>query len=245
MSPHSKNTIDSAESQSARRSDAGQIRLQPRDVDGLLFTAAMYAVPYDLLAARLGVNEARFRAVVARWRAAGLVATGSLSEGLPWCWLTPAGMRHTGYPWEADRPPLGRLAHLRAAVAVRLWMEGDRAWKAHGAQWRPERELRAERPGVGQPGHVADAEVLWPSVPGSPRAGETWAVEVELTPKALARVQRIMSGLLGQQYSQVMYACAPAAAPVVQRAAASLGKDQAARLILRELPPAAAMPRAA
>src|SRR6202035_5059084 len=85
----------------ARRADAGRIRLQPRDVDGLIVTADMYAAPYDLLALRLGATEAGLRGVVARWRNAGLAASGRLTEGPFWCWLTPAGMRHVGYAWEA------------------------------------------------------------------------------------------------------------------------------------------------
>jgi len=75
-----------------RRSDAGQVRLQQRDLDGLLLVAEHYAAPYDLLAEALGVQPARVRAVAARWRAAGYAVTGVLGPGPAWCWLTPAGM---------------------------------------------------------------------------------------------------------------------------------------------------------
>jgi hypothetical protein len=228
-----------------RRSDAGQIRLQPRDVNGLVILADMYAAPYDLLAVRLGVTGDRVRGITARWRGAGLTATGKLAEGPPWCWLTPAGMRQVGHQWEAAPPPLARLAHIRAVLAARIWLEDDETWRAGRAWWRCERRLRGERPGVGQPGHVPDAEILWPSVPGSPRAGETWCVEAELTPKPLARTQRIMSGLLAQPYASVFYLCSPAALPVVTAAAGNFRPEQAARLIVRELPPPALMPRAA
>src|SRR5882724_4275223 len=54
-----------------RRSDAGRVRLQQRDLDGLLLVAEHYAAPYDLLAEALGVTPARVRSVAARWRAAG------------------------------------------------------------------------------------------------------------------------------------------------------------------------------
>lgn len=207
--------------------------------------AEMYAAPYDLLAVRLSVTEDRLRGIVARWRDAGLAATGKLAEGPHWCWLTPAGMRQVGPQWEAAPPALSRLAHIRATLAVRMWLERDQAWQAHRAWWRSERRIRGERPGVGQPGHVPDAEILWPSVPGSPRAGETWAVETELTPKSLARTQKIISQLLTEPYAQVMYACAPAALPVVRQAAANFRPEQTARVIVRELPPAALMPGAA
>jgi hypothetical protein len=229
-----------------RRSDAGRIRLQQRDVTGLVTLADMYAAPYDLLAIRVGVGEERkARGIIARWRDAGLVSTGKLDSGPHWCWLTPAGMRQVGHQWEAAPPALSRLAHIRAVLAVRMWLESDEGWQAGRAWWRCERRLRGERPGVGQPGHVPDAEILWPSVPGSPRAGETWAVETELTPKSLARTQKIISQLLTEPYAQVMYVCAPAALSVVRQAAANFRPGQTARVIVRELPPAALMPGAA
>ncbi len=69
------------------------------------------------------VPEDRHRAIMARWRGAGLAATGRLTEGPWWCWLTPPGMRQVGYPWEAAPPPLARLAHIRAVLAARMWLE--------------------------------------------------------------------------------------------------------------------------
>ena len=47
-----------------------------------------------------------------------------------------------------------------------------------------------------------------------------WAIEVELTPKPVARTTRIMAGLLSPMtYAQVIYLTAPKARPVVMRAA--------------------------
>jgi hypothetical protein len=239
--PHPQNLVNNPQSPNRRRSDAGQIRLQARDVTGLITLAEMYAAPYDLLAARLATPEKLLRSVVGRWRAAGLAATGRLTDGPFWCWLTPAGMRHVGYQWEAARPPLARLAHVRASLAARIWLEAGEAWQQGSAEWRCERELRASRAGVGQPGHVPDAEVTWPSVPGSPRAGETWCVEVELTPKALARAQQIMAGLLAQHYAQLVYLCAPPALNVITQAAKKFRAEQTARVVVLPLPPAALM----
>ena len=199
----------------------------------------MYAAPYDLLALRLGVTEARLRGVVARWRNAGLAATGRLTEGPFWCWLTPAGMRHVGYGWEAAPPPLARLAHIRAVLAARIWLESSGEWDAGRAWWRCERAIRDGHSAAGQ-GHLPDAEIHWPSIPGSPRAGEIWCVEVELTPKAAARTQRIMAGLLAQPYAQILYLCAPGALPVVTAARARFGPERA-RVVIRELPPQALM----
>ena len=65
----------------------------------------------------------------------------------------------------------------------------------------------------------------------------------ELTPKPLARTVRIMTGLLARPcYAQVVYLAAPAARPVVTRAAASLPAPQRARVAIRDLPPAAFLP---
>lgn len=236
---HSQRLINSPESP-VRRSDAGQLRIQQRDVYGLLTLADQYAAPYDLLAARLRVTESRLRGIVARWRGAGLAATGRLSEGPAWCWLTPAGMKQVGHPWEAGPPALSRLAHIRACLAARIWLEGTDEWAAGRAQWRCERRLREGRPAAGQHGHTADAEIMWPAVPGSPRAGETWAVEVELTPKAADRTQEIMAGLLNsRRYSQVLYLVAPAARHAVTVTAAKFPAPAAARVTVRDLPPVA------
>jgi len=228
-----------------RRSDAGQIRLQPRDISGLLTLADHYAAPYDLLAARTATTEPRLRAIVARWRKAGLAATGKLTTGPWWCWLTPAGMRHTGHPWEAAPPPLAHLAHVRAVLACRNWLETGQAWQAGQATWTPDRQIRQDRPATSPRGHLPDAEATWPSIPGSPRAGETWAVEVELTPKAHARTQAIMAGLLQGHYAQVLYLCTSAALATVTQAAAQFEQPgQPSRVIIRQVPPAALMPTA-
>jgi hypothetical protein len=72
-----------------------------------------------------------------------------------------------------------------------------------------------------------------------------WAVEAELTPKPAARTARIMSGLLSpMRYAQVIYLTAPAARPVVARAAGSLPPGEQARVVIRDLPLAAFIPEA-
>ncbi|HEV2375784.1 MAG TPA: hypothetical protein VGS19_26910, partial [Streptosporangiaceae bacterium] len=98
----------------ARRADAGSVRLSGRDVSGLVWCADMYGAPYDMIAAYLGVRPDRLRGIVARWRAAGYVATGRLGTGPPWCWLTRAGLAVTGQHYTPTRPAAARLAHLRA-----------------------------------------------------------------------------------------------------------------------------------
>src|SRR5580692_239965 len=202
-----------------RRADHGQVRLGRRDINGLILCAEHYGAPYDLLAAALGAQPARLRGIVARWRHAGFAATGRLESGPAWCWLTPAGMAATGLGYPAKRPALARLAHIRAVLAARLWLQSGPAWTQGQAWWHSERRLRAAQPVPARAGHLPDAEIHWPSLPGTPYAGQVWAVEVELTPKPLARTARIMGGLLTgpARYAQVVYLTAPAARPVVTR----------------------------
>jgi hypothetical protein len=88
--------ISAATGTSARRADAGSVRLGERDVAGLLLCGEKYGAPYDLLAAFLGVRPDRLRGVVARWRRAGYVASGRLGPGPAWCWLTRSGLSVTG-----------------------------------------------------------------------------------------------------------------------------------------------------
>jgi hypothetical protein len=180
----------------ARRADAGTIRLSQRDIDGLLLCGEHYGAPYDLLAAALRVQPERLPAVVARWRRGGYAATGRLGPGPAWCWLTRDGITATGLRFPATRPALGRLAHIRAVLAARLWLARGQGWQDAQAWWHSERRLRAAQPAAGRSGHVPDAEIHWPSLQASPHAGQVWAVEVELTPKPVDRTCRIMAGLL-------------------------------------------------
>jgi hypothetical protein len=227
----------------ARRVDAGTVRLSQRDIDGLLLCGEHYGAPFDLLAAALRVHPDRLPAITARWRRAGYAATGRLGPGPAWCWLTRAGMTETGLGFPAMRPALGRLAHIRAVLAVRLWLAAGPAWQDGHAWWYSERRLHAAEPASGRRGHLPDAEIHWPSLPGSRYAGQVWAIEVELTPKPIARTTRIMGGLLApMQYAQVVYLTAPAARPVVTRAAASIPAAEQARLVTRDLPAAALGP---
>ena len=221
----------------------GRFGLSQRDIDGLLLAGEHYGAPLDLLAAALRVQPERLPAITARWRRAGYAATGRLGPGPGWCWLTRDGMTATGLRFPALRPSLGRLAHIRAVLAARLWLQTIPAWADGHAWWHSERRLRADHPAAGRGGHVPDAEIHWPSIEASPYAGQVWAVEAELTPKPLARTVRIMGGLLSpMRYAQVIYLTAPAAGPVVTRAAAALREDDQARVTVRELPPSALGP---
>ena len=245
MTVHAYDTITppaTATSRSARRADAGTVRLSQRDIDGLLLCGEHGGAPYDLLALALRVQPDRLAAITARWRRAGYAATGRLGPGPGWCWLTRDGMTATGLGFPATRPALARLAHIRAVLAARLWLEASPAWQSGQAWWHSERRLHAERP-PRDPGHVPDAEIHWPSIAARPYAGQVWAIEVELTPKPVTRTTTIMTGLLSpMRYAQVVYLTAPAALPVVTRAAASLPAGEQSRVAIRDLPAAAFPP---
>ena len=229
-----------------RRADYGAVRLGQRDIDGLILCAEHFGAPYDLLAAALGAQPARLRGITARWRRAGYAATGRLGPGPAWCWLTPAGMNAAGLGYPAGRPALARLAHIRAVLAARIWLQATPAWTQGRPWWHSERRLRAALgSGVGI-GHLPDAEIHWPSTQTCPYPGQVWALEVELTPKPVARTTRIMGGLLTgpARYAQVIYLTAPAARPVVTRSAEAIPASQQARIIIRDLPVSAFTPEA-
>ena len=224
---------------SQRRADAETIRLSQRDIDGLLLTGEHYGAPYDLLADALRVHPDRLPRIMGRWRRTRYAATGRLGPGPGWCWLTRDGMTATGLGFPAIQPALARLAHIRAVLAARLWLEASPAWQHGQAWWHSERRLRADHPAAGRNDHVPDAEIHWPSI-ASPYAGQVWAIEVELTPKPITRTTRIMTELLSPlRYAQVVYLTAPAARPVVTRAVALLPAAEQVRVAVRDLPAAA------
>ena len=139
-------------------------------IQSLLFTAEMYGVQLDLLAARLAISEPAARAVVARWRQQGHADWAQLGPGSRWVWLTQAGLAACGLPYRAGTPALPRLAHLRAVTAVRLALESAPGYAAAAGYWRSERRLRA-RMGSRVPlrEHLPDGEVHWPDgSPGGP-----------------------------------------------------------------------------
>ena len=227
-----------------RRVDAGVVQLSQRDIDGLLLCGEHFGAPFDLLATALGVEPERLSTLTARWRRAGFAATGRLGPGPKWCWLTRDGMTATGLGFRAGPPALARLAHVRAILAARLWMEASPAWRDGRPWWHSERRLLAGRPAADRAEHLPDAEIHWPSLDGSPYAGQIWAIEVELTPKSAGRTTRIMTGLLApMQYALVVYLTAARARPVVTRAAGSLPPGEQSRLVVRDLPGYAFAPR--
>jgi hypothetical protein len=235
------------------RADAGTVKITDRDITGLTLCADQYGAPHDLLAAALGVREERLRGIIARWRHAGWAETGALGKGPAWCWLTPAGMRLLGLNYSAREPSVARLAHIRAVLAVRLWLQSGEVYREGRAWWRSERRIRAAAGGRVGIAHVPDAEIHWPSLDGAPYAGQIWAIEAELTPKPLARTTGIMRAMLTRttdygpteaarldaRYAQIVYLTAPAAISIVTRSIGALPESLQHRMVARDLPPGA------
>src|SRR5215469_1095485 len=228
--------------------------------DGLVFTAEMYGVQLDQLAAALGVPHRRALALVARWASSGLADAARLGPGPRWVWLTKAGLASCGLPYAPAAPALSRLAHLRAVTAVRLAMTATPQFRAGQAFWRGERRLRARfSRKIALREHIPDGEVHWPDTArmAVAWAGECWAIEAELTPKTLAKTVAVMREVLTRtgdygcpaaevtvpgrppRHARVIYLCSPAAWPAVTRARDSIG-PLAARVEIRMLPASAA-----
>jgi hypothetical protein len=228
--------------------------LAVRDAGALIFTAEMYGIQLDQLAALVG-GERSARAAVARWRSLGYAETARLTTGAPWVWVTKAGLAACGLAYTGTRPGLSRLPHIRAVAAARIALEGTQGYRRGSALWRCERRIRS-RHGVGSRQHLPDGEVYWPDEAPVAWAGESWAVEAELTPKPVTRTTAIMREILlrtgdygcpaadavvpGQppRHHRALYLCSPAALSTVRRARAELG-PLAARIEIRDLPPGA------
>jgi hypothetical protein len=153
-----------------RRPTATATPLTQRDIDGLVFTAQMYGVQLDQLAALLQLTTERARTVAARWRGRGYAESARLGPGPAWLWLTRAGLTACGLPYTSVPPGLSRLAHLRAVTAIRLAMQGSPTYITAAARWRSERHLRARIGRVGAAEHIPDGEVHWPDTAADPAA---------------------------------------------------------------------------
>jgi len=243
----------------AGRPSAGPAQLTQRDIHGLVFSAEMYGVQLDQLAALLALGTERARAQAARWRALGYADTARLGPGPAWLWLTRPGLVACGLAYTAAPPALSRLAHIRAVTAIRLALESSDTYQTAAAHWRSERSLRARIGRIGVAEHIPDGEVGWPDTADVPYAGECWAIEAELTAKTVRRTCSIMRELLGRTgdygcpaaerlvpgaaplHARALYLCSPAARPTVLRARAALGPALEARIEVRDLPSGARM----
>jgi hypothetical protein len=227
------------------------------------FVAEMYGVQLDQLAVLLtdcGVpaDSAGDRAseLLDRWRAGGYADCGNLTVGEPWVWATRKGLDACGLRTRLIKPSAHLLRHTHAVTEVRLAVERTSSYQQSGASWRSERSLLAgEFPS--RTGHVPDGEVRYPAGSGLPWAGETWAVEVEISRKSVERTAAIMQEILRRTtgyrpspadglaselpplYARLVYACSAASVQAVLEARAEVGPPESARIDVYDLPESA------
>lgn len=112
--------------------------------------------------------------------------------------LTERGIEACGTERGRVRIRLHTLKHDLLVVDIAL------ALAARGSRWITERELRAGVGGIGRPGpraHVPDGVLIHP--------GGAWiAVEVEISSKPKARLERLLRGYVRRpEFNQVLYIC--------------------------------------
>lgn len=207
-----------------RRADAGVVRPTPRDARCMSWVVEQYGMPLDLLVQVAGTTEGAVRNMIARWRRAGWVESGQLGDWPPvmWVWATDLGCEVFGRrPYTASRPSAARIAHHRAVIETRLYLEqrlGDRL-----TEWRSERELRWElgalKGSAGQREHLPDGTAEFTS--NDPTGLGLFVVEVEISPKSAERLKDIITGLFGryrEPWQHIVYFVTPRTAPLVGRA---------------------------
>ena len=174
-----------------RRADAGTVKLTGRDITGLMLCAEHYA-PRTICSPPPWTCEPT--GCAGSWPAGGTPGTPNRHpRSRPRLVLGDPGRDEGHRPEPTPRPtragparPHPRGARRAAVAPGRRGLHQRRAW------WRSERRIRAAIGGRVGVAHIPDAEVHWPSLEGSPYAGQVWAIEAELTPKPLARTVAIM-----------------------------------------------------
>jgi hypothetical protein len=238
--------------------------LDQADAEALGFVAEMSGVQLDQLAALL-VNKGepadsapdRARDMVARWRAGGYVEAGHLSIGEQWVWASRKGLNACEVRAREIRPRDYSLRHIHAVTDVRLAVERTTAYRTARAWWRAERSLLNGLDFPARSEHIPDGEVHYPVEAGSPWAGETWAVEVEISRKSINRIAGIMHEVLTRtsdyggapgsitvpghapRYARLVYVCSPTSVRGVLTARADVGAPLSARIDVHNLPESA------
>jgi hypothetical protein len=181
-----------------------------RDVAALAWVAEQYAVRADLLGLLLGrlspeaprtvhrweyatgqraelpaLSEATVRYHLRRWHRAHWVSV-QRALGRTWIVPTPKGLGLAGVDWRPWSLVPSRLAHVHAVGLVRLAIETANP----DAEWVSERELARLRAQTRASWWLPDGGLVVAdvSVSGGP---PVHTIEVELTPKHLAKLQQV------------------------------------------------------
>ena len=112
-----------------RRSDYGTIQTTDRDIALLTWIAEQYAIRFDQLHYLVNrykgedVTESNIKWLINRWRTAGWVDKRKIVYGEPgWIWLSKDGLKAMELPYPQWEPKPGRMAHIHAVNAVRLFV---------------------------------------------------------------------------------------------------------------------------
>ena len=229
---------------SARRADAGTVRLGQRDIDGLILCAEHGGAPYDLLAAALA-RRAGPAARDHRTVAAGRVRRHRAARARPGVVLADPGRddrRRAGLPGRAaPAGPPGPPARGAGRPAVVHRQPGLGPGPGHGGSPNGASAAKDRPPAPTAP----TPRSTGPSIAASPYGGQVWAIEVELTAKHAARTAPIMTGLAAPAgYAQVLLPDRPGRAGRGRPAAPTPSPPGDRPVTVRDLPPAAYTPPA-
>lgn len=199
-----------------RRSDYGQVRATPRDLELLGWIGEQFAVNTDQLKSLVNrwkrlnepewgeasIGDETVRYILKRWAKAGWVEHRKLLARQPaWVWLSKAGLNDFHLPYPVHTPAVGRLSHIYHVNMVRLYIEH----RLPEARWVSERQINVERKAEGKR-HLVDGEILYQNT--------VIGVEVEQTQKSRRRLGSIVNEL-AEDYEAVWYFVAETAGPAI------------------------------
>jgi hypothetical protein len=230
----------------AKRSDAGTVRLTPRDYAALIWLEDMRVIQEPDLAVLLTrisgrervLSDDAARAVVNRWAKLRLARRSRLLVSTPpYVWLTQHGaLLASGAEvtqWTEPRWPT--MPHAAAVSRARLWLEAHPDPALHATGWVSERAWRREH------GFGRNQAVLIPDGEFSNGYGTRVAAEVELSAKgpkrSVEKVRRLATGFeavlfLVPEGSQA----ARTVRTAILEASEQAGDDIARRVRVEELP---------
>jgi hypothetical protein len=193
----------------AVRSDAGQIKIQPRDFELLRWLEDMRAVTEADLAILLArwtgkakpLQVQSVQRVIKRLELLDLVEARKIFAGMSRivC-VTKTGAEMVGGPGRGGGfPGMSVLEHTLAVARARVWLERVMTVE----EWTSERTIRRN---LGMPmpkGHVPDGHIFRRL---DDTTGALLALEVELHDKGVARTQKILEDLiLNQAIDGILY----------------------------------------
>ena len=177
-----------------------QSTLTQRDVAILQFINAFGFCEMPQIEKKFLLKKPRSYQVMKRLITMGLVMHERIFHGRHGIYrLSKKGALHTGLP-ALHRMPLDYYDHELKLVNLYLKLMASYT----DADWKSERQLQHEKclSGIGQRGHVADGLMTLPD-------GKKIAIELELSLKGRARIERILKSYATQfTIDEVWYFCA-------------------------------------